>query len=552
TVRMPRVDRKNAMPTFGALAPGPDEGSLPAPARSLRLFLCVSDRNTIGPRSRGGPSGVGVGGRRTRVGARRRRCVSGRHRGRDGRVGVGKRRVWREGVAGAERRGQRVLSCRPVEAEIALPFAALGDLLDGVGDDVFAPLPGPQREALEAALLRTEVHGGPLLGRAVAVALLAVIRGLSAHGELVVAIDDLQWLDTPSADALAFAGRRLQAEPIGFFLARRAGTGAEFPLGLDSALDSSRISRLALDPLDRHALDRLLRTRLGTQFLSPALAELQRVSGGNPFFALELGRAWQARNAPLVAGDALPVPSTLQELLSDRLAGLSAEAGEVVLVVSAGSRPTVELVATAAGRERGIAAVEEAAAAGIVEVAGDRVIFTHPLLASVVYAEVPPSKRRDLHWRLAEIVGDRDERGRQLALAAAGPDPQVAAELDEAARRAGPRRGAQRGGALGARTPAHSPRRPRRLDTRVRCRGLPLRIRRHQPCARPARGRRRPAATRTRSCPRADPARLDPGGGRRLPHRRRPLSRCARGGRRGSGGAHRDRTGAGMERSRDR
>src|SRR5262245_5121103 len=354
----------------------------------------------------------------------------------DGTIGIGKTTLWREGVAAAERRGQRVLSCRPVEAEIALPFAALGDLLDGVGDDVFAPLPGPQREALEAALLRTEVHGGPLLGRAVAVALLAVIRGLSAHGELVVAIDDVQWLDTPSADALAFAGRRLQAEPIGFLLARRAGTGAEFPLGLDSALDSSRISRLALDPLDRHALDRLLRTRLGTQFLSPALAELQRVSGGNPFFALELGRALQARNAPLAVGDALPVPSTLQERLSDRLAGLSAETGEVVLVVSACSRPTVELVATAAGRERGIAAVEEAAAAGIVEVAGDWIIFTHPLLASVVYAEVPPSKRRDLHSRLAEIVGDRDERARQLALAAAGPDPQVAAELDEAARRA--------------------------------------------------------------------------------------------------------------------
>ena len=84
-----------------------------------------------------------------------------------------------------------MLSCRPVEAEIALPFAALGDLLEDVGDDVLARLPEPQRDALEVALLRSEAHGSPLLGRAVALGLLGVLRALSAGGELVVAIDDL-------------------------------------------------------------------------------------------------------------------------------------------------------------------------------------------------------------------------------------------------------------------------------------------------------------------------------------------------------------------------
>ena len=361
----------------------------------------------------------------------------------DGAVGIGKTTLWREGVAAAEQRGRRVLSCRPVEAEIALPFAALGDLLEDVGDDVLARLPEPQRDALEVALLRSEARGSPLFGRAIALGLLGVLRGLSEAGELVVAIDDVQWLDAPSADTLAFAARRLREEPIGFLLAQRAGTGDAFPLGLEAALDSGRVTRIPLGPLDLPAIDRLLRTRLERQFLRPTLAELQRVSGGNPFFALELGRALIARDVPLVAGDALPVPATLHELLRERLAGLSAEAGEVALVVSALSRPTVELVEQAAGRERGAAALEKAQAAGIVEVAGERIRFTHPLLASVVYAEAPPSARRALHARLAEIVDDPDERARHLALAATDPDPQVATALEEAARRARARGAAQ-------------------------------------------------------------------------------------------------------------
>jgi len=361
----------------------------------------------------------------------------------DGAIGIGKTTLWREGVAAAGQRGQQVLSCRPVEAEIALPFTALGDLLEGIGDQMLTRLPEPQREALEVALLRSEAHGSPLLGRAVALGLLGVLRALSEEGELVVAIDDVQWLDAPSADALAFAARRLREEPIGFLLARRAGIGDAFPLGLEATLDSGRVTRMLLGPLDLHALDRLLRTRLERQFLRPTLAELQRVSGGNPFLALELGRALVARDVPLVAGDALPLPATLQELLRERLAGVPAQASEVALVVSVLSRPTVDVIAAAIGRERGEAALEKAAAAGILEVGSDRIMFTHPLLASVVYAEASPSQRRALHARLAEIVDDPDERARHLALAAAGPDPQVATALEEAARRARARGAAQ-------------------------------------------------------------------------------------------------------------
>ena len=115
-----------------------------------------------------------------------------------------------------------MLTSRPVEAEIALPFAVLGDLLGDVPDAALGRLPDPQREALEVALLRAGAKRGGLQRRAVALGVLGAIRVLAEDTPLVVAIDDAQWLDPPSADALAFAARRLRDEPIGFLLARRA------------------------------------------------------------------------------------------------------------------------------------------------------------------------------------------------------------------------------------------------------------------------------------------------------------------------------------------
>ena len=354
----------------------------------------------------------------------------------DGEAGIGKTTLWRAAVTAAAERQQRVLSSRPVEPETALPFAALGDLLEGVGDDVLGGLPGPQRAALEIALLRAELTGQPAGAQGVALAVLGVLRTLAAEGPLLVAIDDVQWLDAPSAEALAFAARRLRDEPVGFLLARRARAGEPFPLGLDAALQHTRVTRLPLGPLELAALDRLFRAHLGHQFMRPTLVELERVSAGNPFFALELARALLERVTPLIAGEGLPLPATLQELLRERLGALPARARELLLVTSVLSRPTVALVTAAAGQGRGRAALERAAAAGIIEVADERIRFTHPLLASVVYTDAPPARRRTLHARLARVVDDPDERAGHLALAATGPDAEVAGALEAAARRA--------------------------------------------------------------------------------------------------------------------
>ena len=118
-----------------------------------------------------------------------------------GEAGIGKTTLWRDGVAAATERRFRALSCRPVEAEIELPFAALGDLLEDVSDDVLAGLPDPQREALEIALLRAETKPARSEGRAVALGLLGVMRmvraclrfGWASSGGLIQFVDVAGW-----------------------------------------------------------------------------------------------------------------------------------------------------------------------------------------------------------------------------------------------------------------------------------------------------------------------------------------------------------------------
>src|SRR5919108_3313372 len=127
-----------------------------------------------------------------------------------GDAGVGKTTIWAEGVRLAGERGLCVLAARPAEAEAALPFAALGDLLGPVADAI--ELPRPQRAALDRALQRADADE-PADRLAVSRAALRLLRGLTRDGPLVGAVDDVQWLDTPTERALAFALRRLADVP---------------------------------------------------------------------------------------------------------------------------------------------------------------------------------------------------------------------------------------------------------------------------------------------------------------------------------------------------
>jgi DNA-binding CsgD family transcriptional regulator len=350
----------------------------------------------------------------------------------EGETGVGKTTLWLAGVEVARGRGHWVLESRPAAAEARLAFAGLGDLLGGVLAEVLERLPAPQADALRVALL-LEQGGVPPNERAVAVAVLSALRALCAVRPVLLAVDDVQWLDSPSAAVLAFAWRRLREERAGLLVASRAGEA-----GPGSLVGDERVERLGVGPLSVGAVHRLLHVRLGLVLARPALLRLHEVAAGNAFFALELGRAFERREATLAEGRLPPVPERLRELVRERLAVLPAATREALAAAAALSRPTLALVAAAAGAE---ASVRPALAARVVGLEGDRLRFSHPLLAAAAYEDLDALTRRDLHRRLAALVDDEEERAGHLALAASGPNEEVAGALERAAEHAR-RRGA--------------------------------------------------------------------------------------------------------------
>ena len=349
-----------------------------------------------------------------------------------GKPGIGKTTVWLSGIDAASSAGYRVLSSRSVEAEARMSFTTLGDLFAGVLEETGHELPGPQRQAIDAALLRVgNVRPDRL---AVSLATSALLRSLGEAGPVLLAIDDIQWIDPASAKVLSFAIRRLRTEPIGVLASLRVAPGSEDPLGLlrTSAEPPCRI--LDMRSLDLTSLSQLLRLRLGADLPHTLMAHIHAVCDGNPFYGLEIGHALLERDALPAPGEPLPIPDDLRTLLGSRLRALSAGVRDTLLLVAAAVHPTIRLVRSASQRsEQARANLDEAVAAGVIGMDDETVRFTHPLLASTVYANASSEERRSVHRRLAHAVVDDEERARHLALASRGPDEEVAAALDLAA-----------------------------------------------------------------------------------------------------------------------
>ena len=348
-----------------------------------------------------------------------------------GQAGIGKTTLWNAGVQSANEHGYRVVTARPTEVETGLAFAALGDLVGPLLDTPMPDLPEPQREALDAALLRVSVASPPQpLG--VSLAVLNVLRTAAADGPVVVAIDDIPWLDEASARVLDFAIRRLDGERVGFLMARRAAaTDEPLPTWL-APIPPDRLNRLDVGPLSMDETDALLRAHLGLNLSRAVLARLHAISGGTPFYALELGRALQ-RRGDWATPEALEVPRSLDGLVGARIAALDPAADETALYAAALAQPTVRVLVAATGAERTRAGLQSAEAAGVLEVADDAIRFAHPLLAAATYGRATVDGRRKVHERLAEVVTEPEERARHLARAADGPDESVARALDEGA-----------------------------------------------------------------------------------------------------------------------
>jgi DNA-binding CsgD family transcriptional regulator len=346
-----------------------------------------------------------------------------------GEPGIGKTTLWRRGIADASAHGYQVLACSPAEMEAELAYAAVADLIEEALPEIEQRLPPPQRWALRIALFLEEAKEVHPDRRAVAAALLGALRALASRSRLLIAIDDVQWLDASSAAALAFAARRIRDTPIAFLMSSR---GAENPLDVPE----DRLWRVDVGPLSLGALRRLLEERIGRIYPRPLLRRLHEVSGGNPFYALELGRVTPEHE--LSRREPLPVPDRLADLIGARLRLLPQQTIAVLGAAAALADPTLELVEAAIGSEA-VTRLSPAVDAGLVEVIGGQVRFTHPLFAESVQAGLEPGAARALHARLAAIVPELEQRARHLAASADPPDEAVARALEEAARAAASR-----------------------------------------------------------------------------------------------------------------
>ena len=359
-----------------------------------------------------------------------------------GDAGIGKSMVWQH-VLQAAGRSSRVLSCRPDPVERPLAFSALDDLFGEVAEEVLPALPRPQRRAVEAALLREGVPGPasadlPEAGRplpeprVLARGILDSLRMLSRAAPLMITVDDAQWLDVPSARVLEFCFRRLQREPVSILLTVR-GDSEVFPLGLGHALPPDRLGRVRLGPLSLGSIGEILRSRLGASLPRYAITRLYEACGGNPFYALECARTLLDHPRLPLTNEPIPIPQTLSGLVQRRVGQLAPDVRRVGQLVAASYDPRERLISAACDDQQSWAAIDLAVDAGLIERDGETLRFTHPLLRSVLYGEMPLEQRRQVHRRLGAVAEDTEGRAWHLALGADRPSEKIAGVLDVAA-----------------------------------------------------------------------------------------------------------------------
>lgn len=347
----------------------------------------------------------------------------------EGVAGIGKTTLWLAALEMARERGFRTLSARAAGAESVLAYTALADMLAGVDASEIAELPPPQRIAAHRILLGADADGVATDRRAVGAAFLSIITRIADDAPVLLAIDDLQWVDSSSAQVIGFAARRL-AGRVGVVGTVRTDPGCEAAASWLQLPRPDSIQRITLRPMSIGGLHAVVSERFGRSFSRPAMVRISEVSGGNPFYAVELARTMNTES-----GAEGPLPGTLTELVRARVGNLQSDANDVLLAASCLGTPTVDLVTRAVGGDAGhvVKLLEYTEAKGIIGLDGHRVRFVHPLLARGVYTDAAPSRRRKMHRRLADIVDQPELRARHLALAATTGDPHTLQALDAAA-----------------------------------------------------------------------------------------------------------------------
>ena len=341
--------------------------------------------------------------------------------------GIGKSTLVSTVAADQAAAGDKVLWTAPGPSESTLPYLALIDLFGSVLPDVREELPPHLLTALEVALMRRDAAESPRDQLAVRLAVLELIRALSAKQRILLVLDDVQWVDSPSAEVLAFAARRLPGDRVRVLAAERVEEGAE---PTRQALCPHPLHELQLEAMPESDLAELLRTRLGPGYPRGMLDRVYRASGGNPFYALELARALARRGRSLGPAEPLPVSDRLRGLLAERLATLDEKVRRALLLVAASARPGRALLAACDVSSE----LETARTAGLIEIRSDGLVsFTHPLLGELIYGDASEMERIAAHGLLAEHTTEPIERARHLALATSTADESLACTLDAAA-----------------------------------------------------------------------------------------------------------------------
>ena len=349
--------------------------------------------------------------------------------------GIGKTALLEEGIGRAD--GFRVLRARCQETEAGLPFAALADLLRPVLDHLPA-VPAPQRAALRAALaLGPPAAPDRFAAYAAALSLLGVV---ATDSPVLVVVDDAQWLDAPSREALVFCARRIEDEPVAMLAASRELA--------PERVDVPGLTEVELGPLEPADAEALLARSTRDAPLAPTVArEVLGLAEGNPLALVELPAAMGADER---AGRApLPQPLRAGEAIAGayrRRVEALPEPARLALTVAAVSGdgalgPVVAALADLGGDRGDLVAAE---AAGFLSLGDDVLTMRHPVLRSVVLELTPPAERRATHRALAAKLDperDLEARAWHLAEAAVGPEPAVAAALEAAAARAAARTG---------------------------------------------------------------------------------------------------------------
>ena len=309
----------------------------------------------------------------------------------EGDAGIGKTTLLEYGRNAAAGLGCHILSTAPVETEMPLAYAGLTDLLETIPRALVDALPLPQRDALCQAVFQIEPSREPVQRRTMSMAVRALFQNLAQARPVVVVIDDLPWLDLPSARVLSFVLRRMHREPVGLLAAARTGWSTErSPLAVDG-ISAGLLDRVQVGPLSLGAIREILGTRLGTTPGRSFLVRLHEISGGNPLFALELAK----RDCSVIPRELFgshDAPEALRRLVSTRIAALSAGARDVLLVCALAADTSLAVICAASSSPAAAQSdLEDVIRSGIVTINDGEVVFAHPVIRSVIVAEARPA-----------------------------------------------------------------------------------------------------------------------------------------------------------------